>query len=84
MSALETILARMMSDAAFADGVFADAEKALTEYNLSAEDLAKFKGMSRARFEAMTAEDRKSFGILVDERHGGWDANHNEIILKVK
>ena len=59
---VESVLTRMMTDAAFADSVFADANKALVEYNLSAEDLDKFKGLSRAEFDAMSADDRKSFG----------------------
>ena len=68
MSTLETILTRMMSDSAFADALFADAEKTLAEYKLSAEDLAKFKDMSRAQFEAMTPEERKSFSIVIEFR----------------
>ena len=67
----ETILTRMMSDPAFAEAVFADAAKALAEYNLSAEDLVKFKELTRAQFEGMSTEDRKSFGTM----------NHNETIL---
>ena len=73
----ETILTRMMSDAAFAESVFADATKALAEYNLSAEDLAKFKGLTRAHFQAMSTENRKSFvGGGDPETH-----NHNETLL---
>ncbi len=73
----ETILTRMMSDSAFAEAVFTDAEKALAEYNLSTEDLAKFKGLTHAHFQAMSTEDRKSFV-------GGGDPetrNHNETLL---
>ncbi len=73
----ETILTRMMSDPAFAEAVFADAAKALAEYNLSAEDLAKFKGLTRAHFQAMSTEDRKSFGITGDPE----TRNHNETLL---
>ena len=79
MSTLETILTRMISDSAFADALFADAEKALAEYNLSAEDLAKFKGMSRAQFEAMNPEERKSFGSF----HGSGGVNHNQTALHI-
>ncbi len=60
MSTIETILSRAMSDPAFADALLADPEKALAEYNLSPEQLAKFKEMSRADFEALPAEDRQS------------------------
>ena len=69
----ETILARMMNDTAFAEAVFTDAAKALAEYNLSTEDLAKFKGLTRAEFESTFIEDRKSFGLKSE--------NHNETIL---
>ncbi|MBV6395286.1 MAG: hypothetical protein HFACDABA_00861 [Anaerolineales bacterium] len=81
----ETILSRMMSDAKFAESVFTDAAKALAEYKLSADDLAKFKGLSRAQFEAMTPEERKSFvvGIVVHDRGGG-GSNHNQSALSVK
>ena len=73
MSTSETILTRMMNDATFADAVIANAEKALAEYNLSAEDIAKFKSMSYEQFGSLAAnpEERKSFG---------WE-NHNETLL---
>jgi hypothetical protein len=70
MNSIETILSRMMTEKAFADAVFANAEKALAEYSLSADELARFKSLSKAEFEAMGTEDRKSFG---------WN-NHNETI----
>jgi len=65
MSIIETILTRMMKDPAFADAVFTDAEKTLSEYNLPFEASTKFKSMSRADFEAFalaSPEERKSFG----------------------
>ena len=80
----EIILTRMMSDPAFAESVFSDAAKALAEYNLSAEDLAKFQKLTRAQFTSMAPEERKSFGIMVDERTGGrpgGGTNHNETLL---
>ena len=58
----------MISEPAFAEAVFADAAKALAEYNLPAEEIAKFKGLTRAHFQSMTPEERKSFGVLVDGR----------------
>lgn len=76
MSNLETILNRMMSDSAFADAVFDNAASALAEYNLSAEDIDKFKGLTRASFSAMSAEDRKSFVRFLSfppPREGGDD-----------
>ena len=73
MSSLEIILTRMMNDTTFADAVFTDASKALAEYKLSNEELAKFKAMSRAEFEALSTDDRKSFG---------W-GNHNQTFLSI-
>jgi hypothetical protein len=73
MSTLETILTRMMSDAEFADQLFANTEKALAEYNLSAEEFSKLNHISRADFDkfASTApEERKSFASTV--RGGGF------------
>ena len=64
MSTLEPILARAMSDIAFAEALFADPENALAGYNLPADEIAKFKGMPRADFEdfaSASPEDRKSF-----------------------
>ena len=76
MTTTETILTRMMNDVDFANAVFADAEQALAgyDYDLSAEDIVKFKSISRAEFDALVAnpEDRKSFIRLV---------NHNESTL---
>ncbi len=63
MSTLESVLARAMSDPAFADALLADPEKALAEYDLPAEVVAKLKEMSRADFEALDAEDRRSMSI---------------------
>ena len=74
MTALETILTRMMTDSAFADALFADAEKTLAEYKLSTEELAKFKSMSRAQFDAMNPEERKSFALT---------QNHNQTTLHI-
>jgi len=73
MSTTETILTRMIKEPEFAEAVFANAEKTLAEYKLSADELTKFKSLTRSEFEGMTPEDRKSFGLL-----GG---NHNEIVI---
>ena len=54
MSALETILSRMMHESDFAAAVLADAETALAEYELPAEELERFKQISRADFEALS------------------------------
>ena len=63
MSTIETILSRAMSDAAFAEQLFADTEKALAGYNLTTAEIAKLKGMSHGDLNSMTAlapEERKS------------------------
>jgi len=61
MSAIETILTRMMKDPAFADEVFANTANVLANYNLSVEELAQIKSMSRAEFLELATEERKSF-----------------------
>lgn len=73
MSTSETILSCMMSDHTFADAVFANAEKALAEYNLPADVMAQFKGLSRADFEALAAqapEERKSLATQMGAPSG--------------
>ena len=73
---IEEVLSRAMSDAVFADALFADAEKALASFDLTAEEVASFKGMSREDLNAFSnasPEERKSFG---------W-SNHNETALKI-
>lgn len=67
MSTTETILSRMMSEPAFAEAVFADAEKALVEYNLTAEEYAALKALSRAEFEAQAVDGRKSMAITMKD-----------------
>ena len=65
MSKIKTILDRMMNDPAFAESIFADAETALAEYDLSSDEISKFKNLSRADFESYAStspEERKSFG----------------------
>ena len=71
MSTLETILSHMMNEPAFASAVFTDTENALAEYKLSAEEIAKFKGITRADFEALTShapEERKSLAKSFDSQ----------------
>jgi len=79
MSTINTILERMMSEPAFADAVIADAEKALVEYGLPADDIAKFTSLSRADFEAFLSaspEERKSFSL--GNNDGSWlSASHS-------
>jgi len=59
----------MINEPAFADQVFAEPEKALAEYHLSEEETGKLKGVSRAQFELMTPDERKSFSLSND---GSW------------
>ena len=64
MTTIETILSRAMSDDAFAEQLFTDAESVLAEYELSADEAAKLKGLRRAQFDAMTTpEERKSLSL---------------------
>jgi len=76
---VESVLSKAMSDAAFADALFADPEKALAGYDLTAEEKANFKKLSRAEFnKAMdgTPEERQSFASIA--------MNHNPSRLHVK
>jgi hypothetical protein len=75
MSTIETILTRAMNDPAFAEALFADPEKALAEYDLPPEVMAKFKEMSRADFKALSAEERQS---MLTFFNGKW----GDIVLK--
>jgi hypothetical protein len=73
MSTIEIILSRMMNDPAFADVVFADAEKALDEYDLAPEEITTFKKMQRIDLDAFLSaspDERKSF-VFVGTANGG-------------
>ena len=65
MSTIESILTRSMSDPAFAEALIAKPTETLAEYNLSAEELAQFQGLSHIEIDAMAAnpENRKSFSL---------------------
>jgi len=74
---IEAVLSRAMSDAKFAETLFTAPEKALAGFDLTSEELANVKGMSRADFDqfaAATPEERKSMA---------WN-NHNETMLTVR
>jgi len=78
MSTIQTILERMMNEPSFAKAVFTDAAKALSEYSLSTEELAKFQGLSPADFNVFASaspEERKSFGLA-----GGGIANNRNVL----
>lgn len=78
---VETILSRAMSDPAFADLLFSDADQAIGGYDLTADEVANLRGISRADFAALATaapEDRRSFALF------GTDYQHNETILKVR
>lgn len=81
---VESILSRAMSDAAYGDLLFADPDRALADFELTAEETAKLKSLSRTEFNMLMSspEERKSFGITTPG--GGWDANHNETTLYVR
>jgi acetyl-CoA acetyltransferase len=75
---VESILSRAMSDASFAEALLANPEQALAGFDLTAEELANVKGMSRAdfnEFAAASPEVRKSMG-------NNW--NHNETMLTIR
>ena len=72
MSTLETILSRAMSDRQFAEQLFTNPEKVLAEYHLSEEEVGMLKGLSRAQFESMTPEERKSFVFIGTANGGVW------------
>jgi hypothetical protein len=89
MSIIETIISRAMSDEVFADALLADPEKALAEYHLPADVIEKFKNMSRADFEVLDAEERRSMSPLITGLKGqnkkpteNVSINFSEISLK--
>jgi hypothetical protein len=90
---VETILTRAMSDASFAETLFANPEKALAGYDLTSDEIANVKGMSRADFDkysSVSPEERKSLGHGINHNetalfvHGSLTLNHNETALKIK
>jgi hypothetical protein len=65
---VDTVLAKAMSDAAFAEALFAKPDEALAGYDLTEEERQSLKNMSREDFDkyAMAApEERKSMEIIV-------------------
>jgi hypothetical protein len=69
MSTIETILSRAMNDAEFAELLFTDPDKAVAEYDLSAEEYAKLKSLSRTAFDSSAIEQRKSMGKFDGQIH---------------
>jgi hypothetical protein len=62
---VETVLARAMNDASFAESLFSNAEEALASYDLTKEEIEGFKSMSReafAEYAKVSPEERKSMG----------------------
>ena len=77
-TSVETILSRAMSDAKFADSLFANPEQSLAGYDLTLEETTSLKAMTRADIDAFaraSPEERKSMGI---------QNNHNESALHVR
>ncbi len=63
---LESVLTRAMSDATFANLLFADPDQALAGCDLTPEETAALKAMNRAEFAKATEsspEERKSFMV---------------------
>jgi hypothetical protein len=61
---IESVLNRAMSDSTFADQLFASPDQALAGFELTTEEAASLKSMSRAefdRFAIASPEERKSF-----------------------
>ena len=70
---VDTVLAKAMSDAAFAEALFAKPDEALAGYDLTEEEMKSLKGMSREDFDkfAMAApEERKSMLVARLPRPG--------------
>ena len=71
---IESVLSRAMSDSAFADLLFVDAENALAGFELTTDEIAGFKSMSRSDFDALSMlapEERKSFSVLSRDAGSG-------------
>ena len=88
-NSVETVLSRAMSDAAFAEELFANPEQSLAGYDLTAEEVAKFKNMTRAELNAMAGlapDERKSMSFSWGMKSDGRiiDPNHNETALSVR
>ena len=60
MSTVEAILFRALSDIEFANLLFTRTEQALADYNLTPEETAQLKSMSRVDFEMLAAEEHNS------------------------
>ena len=77
-NSVESILSRAMSDAGFADQLFANPDQALTGFDLTAEEVGNLKALSRAEFDRVAAsspEERKSFGLTT---------NYNQTALNIR
>ena len=81
---IEAVLLRAMSDRAFADALFEDAEKALAGYDLTTKEVAKFKGLfsiDRNSMSSATVERRKLFSNSRTNNQAS--TNHNKVALKM-
>ena len=85
---VETVLSKAMSDAKFADALFADPEKALAGFDLTGEEKSNLKNLSRAEFDALVAapEERRSFFVINgnNEHENHKAGNHNQSALSVR
>ena len=74
---IERVLVRATSDKAFVKALFADAEKTLAGFDLTAEEVKTFKEMSMSELNTLaeaSPEERKSFWVIL---------NHNEKTLRI-
>jgi len=71
---VETVLSRAMSDAVFADLLFSSPDQALAGYDLSTDEIASFKALSRVDFDKVNGagpEERRSFFSFMTAQGGG-------------
>ena len=69
MTTIETILSRMMNDQVFAEALLTNPAEALAEYDLSADEIEKLKGLSRMDVAARASdvpEARKSMSMSLN------------------
>jgi|GEM_PF-2127453 len=65
---IESVVSRAMSDDGFIESLLADPDQALADFDLTAEEIARFKSMSRIEITTLTdPEEGKSFAIMIGE-----------------
>jgi len=61
--AIDSILSRALSDSAFADLLFSDLDQAPSGYDLTPAEASGFKELTRAEFDSLAVDARKSFSM---------------------